>query len=129
MGIFSIFTGKIDAGKVFDTVSRGVDKLNFSEQERATMNANLADKLAEYAKDTLSESTVRSQTRRYVSIAVVSVYLLLVLLTVVLALIGRSDQYVNQLVTDSTLTTGFVMVLAFFFGGYYLKQISLTKGK
>lgn len=121
------FKGKLDAQNVFDTVSRGVDKLAFTDQERATMNAQLAEKLAEYAKDSLSESTTRSQTRRFVSIAVVTVYLLLVLLTVVLALMGKSDQYVNQLVTDSTLTTGFIMVLAFFFGGYYLKQISLKR--
>ena len=125
---FKLFKGRLDASEVFNTISNGVDKLAFTDQERAAMNLQIADKVAEYAKDTLAESTVRSYTRRFVSIAIVSVYLVLVLAAVVLSLFNAPNTAnLLQFVTDSPLTTGFIMVLAFFYGGYYLKHINLKK--
>ena len=122
MGVLD-FISKINPQKAFDTVAKGVDKLNFSNQERAALNVALADKVAEYAEKTLSENTVRSKTRRLISYVIVFAYIALVVYS-----LFTDQSYVQELVKDSALQTAFIMVLAFFFGGYYIKQINF-KGK
>ncbi|MBE9468968.1 MAG: hypothetical protein IMY72_11715 [Bacteroidetes bacterium] len=125
--MIKLFKGKLDAGKVFDTISSGVDKLAFTQQEKSELNMLLADKVAVFAKDTLSESTVRSKTRRFISISIISTYLLMLLLLVVLSLLKVEVSTIKELIFDSPLSSGFIMVLVFFFGGYYLKGFSLKK--
>lgn len=124
-----LFKGKINANKAFDTIANGIDKLAFTNEERAELNIKLADKVAEYSKETLSENTHRSKTRRFASICIISIYLILVLTLVVLSFFENiNTDIIKELVSDSPLTTGFIMVLAFFYGGYYLKRIGF-KGK
>lgn len=118
-----LFTGKLNAGEVFETLANGVDKLNFSSQERAKQNELLADKVAEFAKDSLGESTVRSQTRRSVSIMIIISYLLIVFGYVAVKLLKFENiEFLEKIITDSPLSTGFTLVITFFFGGYYLRN-------
>ena len=104
------------------TSEKRIDKLVFTNEERAKFNLLMADKVAEYAKDTLSESTIRSKTRRFISICIISTYLILVFALVVLSVFSIKNTIIQTLVLNSPLTTGFIMVLAFFFGGYYLQS-------
>ena len=122
MGVLD-FLGKLNPQKTFDTIAGGIDKLNFSNQERAALNMQLADKVSEYAEKTLGENTVRSKARRTISYIVLGVYMAIVIYSIFV-----DDVYVKELVKDSAIQTGFIMVLAFFFGGYYIKQINF-KGK
>lgn len=116
----------LKADKVFDTVSRGVDKLAFTSQEKSELNMKLADKVAEFTKDSLNESTIRSSTRRFVAKIVITVYLFLVILYVLLTVMGYPTAELKEMVTESPLTTAFVMVLVFFFGGYYAKSLGIN---
>ena len=125
--VMGIFKGKVSAQKVFDTVANGVDKLAFTNEERSDLNLKIADKVAEFANNSLSENTLRSKTRRFVSIAIVGVYLLLSLVLVGLSFTEHNTELLSTLLFDSPLSTAFIMVLAFFFGGYYLKGISLKQ--
>lgn len=133
MGLKAIVTGMfgkstLDVNNVFDKVSGGIDKLNFSNQERAAYNKEAADALAMFTKETLSESTDRSVTRRWIALAITAVYMLMSMCCMVLAFF---DQEKAKLLLDVSsalsLDTAFIMVLAFFFGGYYLKLIAQKK--
>lgn len=128
-----LFTGKLNAGEVFETLANGVDKLNFSPQERAKQNELLADKVAEFAKDSLGESTVRSQTRRSIAIMIIISYLLITFAYIAVKLLNFQDiDFFETILTDSPIATGFILVIAFFFGGYYLrnfKNFSLNRKK
>ena len=118
------FLSKLNPQKSFDTIAGGIDKLAFTQQERADLNVLLADKVADYAKDTLSENTVRSKARRLIAYCIVFVYL-----SVLIAGIFIDNEHLRLLATNSPIQTAFIMVLAFFFGGYYLKGISPTRIK
>lgn len=124
-----LFKGAVSAEKVFDTITSGVDKLAFTQEERSDMNKLLADRIADFAKETLEENSIRSIARRYVAIAVTSVFLFLTLLYVAMQMAGQAVGEIKELLFDSPLSTAFIMVLAFFFGGYYAKSFSLLKKK
>jgi len=116
--------GGLSADKVFDSVANGVDKLVFTQEEKAILNTELAEKLAEYAANTLSENTIRSKARRFISYLIVASWLLAAFVDV---FINNAD--LTYLWKESDLATGFLMVLLFFFGGYYFQHILNMKKK
>lgn len=123
----NVFGGStLDAGKVFDTVAKGIDNLGFTEQERANFTKDMAEGLAKYTIETLGESSDRSKTRRDIAIMIVSLYLLTFVVALVM-LLGFSDtnsvKMIIELANEMNLSVGFLMVLAFFFGGYYLQNL------
>lgn len=132
MSIFNTIKGMIspsslDAGKVFDTVSKGIDQLAFTPEEKAVYNKEAADALAQFTKDTLGESTDRSRTRRQIALVIVFLYLVLGLCCIALAFVNiEKAKLLKDLISALSLDTAFVMILAFFFGGYYLNML---KGK
>jgi hypothetical protein len=127
MALKNIFKGKIDAQSTFDTIASGIDKLAFTQEERSDFNKMLADKTAEFYASSLSESTIRSKTRRFIAIAVIVNVFLVFWLCVGLAFFGKDISIILKLSEGFSLSTAFIMVLAFFFGGYYLKGVSLKK--
>lgn len=133
MSLKTIFTGMfgkstLDVNNVFDKVSGGIDKLNFSNQERAGYNKEAADALALFTKETLNESTDRSRARRMIAIAITAVYMLMSICSMVMAMFSPDKAKLLLDVSSSlNLDTAFIMVLAFFFGGYYLKLIAQKK--
>ena len=130
MSILNFIKGKVDVGKVVEDVSSGIDKLAFTKEEKAEFNLTVANKLAGFVENTLSENTIRSKTRRHVALLVTYTFLILVLAAIVLHFINPEDsKFIADLVKDSPVSTAFVMVLAFFFGGYYMRGISINKKK
>ena len=119
---------KLNVNNVFDKVSNGIDKLAFTAQEKATYNKEAADALAQFTKDTLSESTDRSKTRRQIALIITAIYMLMAISCMVLAFINKDNAKLLLDVSSALqLDTAFIMVLAFFFGGYYLKQMTVKK--
>ena len=107
-------------------VDLGGDVLKFADKFSLTRKEK-AEGLLEYYKTTLGENTLRSKTRRFIAILVVANYLLLINLSIALSILDfkeKADFVFNT--ANTSLWTAFVMVLAFFFGGYYLNQL---KGK
>ena len=116
-----LFSKPIDSNKVIDFVAGAMDRINFTDQERAVHNLKMADAVAKFAAETLSESTDRSVTRRYLAIIIVTLYLVLVLGVIALAFFDPTRaKMVMDIMAGYHLTTAFIMILAFFFGGYYL---------
>ena len=100
-----------------------IDDSKFTDEERARFNIQLADATAEFAKNTLSENTIRSQARRH--IAVLSIYFFYGLF-LLLAVLWKFDpewfKATKDLATEFNFPIAFVMIMAFFFGGYYLNK-------
>jgi hypothetical protein len=123
-----LFSKPIDPNKVIDFATGSLDRLNFTNQERADYNAKQADSLAKFVELTLNESTDKSVTRRYLSIIIVSIYLVIVLATIALAMIVPEKAKIVMDVCDAYyMQTAFIMVLAFFYGGYYISGIIKQK--
>ena len=96
----------------------------FTKEERAKLNMTLADKVASFAEKTLSENTIRSKSRRLIAYVIILAWVLAAFLDI---WIDNID--LTYLWKESALKTAFIMVLAFFFGGYYMKQIEINKKK
>jgi hypothetical protein len=124
-----LFKGKVDVGNVVDSVISAGDKLVFTKEEKAEFNKEMADKLAQYTKDTLSENTIRSKARRFIAILIISNAVITFWVCAYLQLRGIDPKFILELFLGVFGSTSVVMVLAFFFGGYYAKGISLVKDK
>lgn len=130
MGLLNLFKGKIDVGRVVDKLADGADTLRFSNEERAEFNLKMADRLAEYAKDTLSENTIRSKARRHIALIVVYAFIILLIAAIVLHFVDpEKSKFLIEIISGFPISTGFIMVLAFFFGGYYLKNAPFINKK
>ena len=123
----NVFGGStLSADKVFTSVAKGIDNLGFTEQEKATFTKEMAEGLAKYTIETLGESSDRSKTRRDIAIMIVSLYLLTFIVALVMLLVFRDTNAVKmiiELANEMNLSIGFLMVLAFIFGGYYLQNL------
>ena len=123
----NIFGGStLSADKVFTSVAKGIDNLGFTEQEKATFTKEMAEGLAKYTIETLGASSDRSKTRRDIAIMIVSLYLLTFIVALVMLLTSKdltSVKMIIELANEMNLSIGFLMVLAFFFGGYYLQNL------
>ena len=100
-----------------------VDDKNFTDEERARFNTKIADSVAEFAKSTLSENTERSKARRLISI--VSVYFFYFLIIALIVLWKFDSAWYDaslKLIIDFKLPIAFIMIMAFFFGGYYTNK-------
>lgn len=116
-----LFKGRLDISKAFETVTGGVDKAIFTPEERADLNKGVAQAQVNYIKTTVSENSIRSVTRRYLSVGIVGVFLLL-LIAAAVAFPFSADYAKFLLDLALTLNTLVMMVAAFFFGGYYAKK-------
>jgi len=127
MGIVGkIFGNSNTVDKVIDNAARIADNMKFSEQERARMNVELAEALAKHAESTMAESSDRSVTRRYISVALITLYVVIVLLVIGFNVAGYMDkaQQVVNACKEMYLDVAFVMIVAFFFGGYYASSLT-----
>lgn len=100
-----------------------IDDSKFTDEERARFNIKLADSVADYAKSTLSENTERSKARRHISI--VSLYFFYFLVVALLVLWKFDPEWFQaslDLIIEFKLPTAFIMIMAFFFGGYYVNK-------
>ena len=125
-----IFTKPIDVNKAIDFVAKSADNLNFTNQERAKLNAELAENLAKHVEATVDESTDRSVTRRYIAVVIITLYVCIAVAVLLLYAFGV-DAVAKQIVEITNvleLDTAFIMILAFFFGGYYINKLGF-KGK
>jgi len=129
MGWFkSIIKGGIDIGDTANNLLSKLDDSKFTEQEKAGYNKQMADATAEFYKLTLNENTVRSRTRRKIAIMIIKNYLVVLWLFV---LLWGANQFTTleidlnmliEIIKLFNIVTAFIMILAFFFGGYYAQK-------
>ena len=83
MGLFSFLSGNTKSvEKVVDAGISGLDKLFFTEEEKADYNNKLQELHLEFVKITANESTSQSISRRMICLPVVYVWLLLTVVSV-----------------------------------------------
>jgi uncharacterized membrane protein (DUF485 family) len=100
--------------KLVGDVTKMIDDSKLTTQEKA-------DATAQFVKDTLSENTERSKTRRSIAVETIRFFYLLIIFMIIS---WRFDpewfNAVKALVIEFKLPIAFIMIMAFFFGGYYL---------
>ena len=123
----AFFKGKrID--KAMDSAIKGIDALFFTKEEKAEQSIKVANAQVEYLKTTLSENSARSLTRRYLALAIIGVFLLLVLAAGTVYLIDQEySRFLFELA--KSLNTLVMMVAGFFFGAYMIGSHLWGKGQ
>lgn len=129
MGLLNLFSGKkkLDGQKVFDDVSSGIDKLFYTNEEKADQAQKAVDTYLEWYRLTLNENSARSITRRYLAIMFASVYLLLLVGSAVAKIFN--DAYATHLWDLSKTLGPYVGGIMGFYFMYYGVQSILKDSK
>lgn len=124
-----IFKGKLDINKSVETVTSAMDKIFFTDEEKADHFIKIADKTVEFYGKTLDENTVRSKTRRAIAIMIIAFSIVTMLFWLVMGYLGKDTSYITEAILTFNMPMVFITVVAFFFGGYYMKNISLRSDR
>lgn len=117
----SLLGGKVGVEKVFDSVSKGIDNLGFSQQEKA-------EGVKDFVKETLSENSQRSKARRQISKVFLYYYLLLASASIAAVIIDVDiAKSIIEIVRAYNLGWAFLAIIGFYFGGYYLPKVGRQK--
>ena len=124
----ALFSSKKVVDTAMDTVSdirSGIDKIWFTDEEKADMHLKASELILERVKLAVNESSIRSMTRRIIAVSVV---LIVEFLTVVLAagiLLGLKKEKLDALWTLIRFwSTPLAIVLAFYLGYYGLTSLA-----
>lgn len=117
--------GEKNAELARDTV-RGVgtwiDERDFTAEEKSKANMELAVKYAQYADQTLQENTVRSKTRRSLSLMIIRTEIVILLLSAAVFQVSPEwSEYLYKIAVESPLGLLTLGVGAFFFGTHLLR--------
>jgi len=112
------FLGKKSIDTIIGGAVKGIDKLIFTNEEKAEFNKTMADQMLEYTKSTIGENSTRSFTRRIIAFAIMGTYILLVLSA---GAVYKWDMTYSAFLFElsKSQSTLAMMVSVFFFGGYY----------
>lgn len=114
--IASVFKGNLDVQEVFTTVSKGIDNLHLSDQEKA-------DSVKEFVKDTLSENTERSKARRAIAKFIIYNYFAVFWVALVSVFVNpEATKLIIEIAGAFSLGYAFLAIIAFYFGGYYFRK-------
>lgn len=135
MSLLSIFRRPKTIDDVFDRenghlakVGGWVDGLNFSQQERAEMNAGIAAGVRQFAVDTLSENTDRSKARRNIAEFWMQFYGLMIFMCGMTYPIDPEWSRVWLTLCTSVSVAGLVASISiFFFGSHALAKYEKDK--
>ncbi|BDD10871.1 hypothetical protein FUAX_40870 (plasmid) [Fulvitalea axinellae] len=120
MGLFG--KKNLDAQKMFDTVTSGIDKMFYTNEERAEADMERVRAHTEYVKGTLEENGTRSVTRRYLAVMIMAVFLGLVVGAVAAYPFDREyAKFIFEVATS--IFTLAMMVAAFFFGSHMIRNV------
>lgn len=126
--IKSLFTPKT-VNDVFDKDSgllkqagEWVGNFNFTDEEKSEASKAMIDSASEFVKQTLTESTERSKTRRWLAIQWVKIELFLVLLTCAIAPWDMElAKFYWSIAMSELMFWGTLSVIGFFFGSHMLR--------
>lgn len=128
MGLFSFLSSnKKTVDKVVDGAISGIDKIFYTNEEKADARRKLAEGVQEFVKSTLDENTARSRTRRVIAIMIMGVFLILIIAAAVAYPFDEAySNFLFEIVGD--MSTFALMVAAFFFGAHMLGR-NIIPGK
>ncbi len=111
----------IDIDKGIGHIASGLDKLNFSPQERAGHNLKVLNLALDFMKENKDQNSIRSVARRTIAVLWIRFYLLMILGSLVafyfdkIKLAEMMKEYVVL------MGTGTLVILGFFFGVHLLR--------
>ena len=135
MGLFNIKLGKKTTEKAVDVIgdvtkgiTKGLDVLAFTKEERAELNFKIGEQVTNFVKMTMEESTARSKTRRY--IAITFIYLFALLLVAGAVAFKFDKEFSEFLLSLAREQSNIVLSIVLFYFGYYgLQKIIPEKKK
>jgi len=99
-----------------------IGNFQFTDEEKSEANKAMIDSASEFVKQTLTESTVRSKTRRWLAIQWVKIELFLVLLSCAVAPWNmKLAEFYWSIAMSELMFWGTMAVLGFFFGTHMLR--------
>ena len=126
-GLFNT-ANKLDPQQTFNTISSGVDKLFFTNEEKSDAAKQAWDQWIEWYKLNSDENSARSKTRRILAIMFAAIFLFLLLCSGAVYLINET--YANFLFELSKSIFPLVSgILLFYFGYYGVNSIIKTNSK
>ena len=116
-------SGPEAANKVLDAGIAGIDKLVFTDEEKADLMAKMGENWLELQKTLGEETTVRGVTRRILAVMFSAAYLTLSLGAV--AVWKWDKEYADFMwdIANGTYGTITLTVVAFYFGPYFIQQL------
>lgn len=132
MGLFDIFTGKkaVDtAEKVLDAGISGIDKIFYTEEEKAETRLKMGDIWLKTQEALAGESSARSVSRRIIAWSVVWHTLLAFDVCLLLVIFDKEEKIksVVELVGIFQLGWAFVAVIVFYFGTHIMGKLGRGK--
>jgi hypothetical protein len=120
MGLLSWITGESKAAeKAIDGVTNGLDAMFFTDEEKSVANQKVLDFKLKWAQATSGQNLAR----RYISLLVVALWVLLVVLTVFLKLIGsESSDFVFNILKD-IVNNPFMLIIGFYFAAHIARGL------
>lgn len=116
----TVVNGAVDLVK---GIRKMVDDTKFTSEEAARMNIEAANAISQFAKDTLTENTDRSKTRR--QIATFYIYFFCGLVVSVIGIWKFESEWAEfalKIIDQLSLGWAFIAVIAFFFGAHLMRQ-------
>lgn len=131
MNLFGwLMAGPAAAEKVLDGAISGIDKIVYTEEEKADLRAKLGDQWIELQKTLGEETTVRGVTRRILAVMCVGVYIFLSLFCVA---VWKFDKLYADFIWEvaNAGQYGYITltIVAFYFGPYFLEKLLGKKGE
>lgn len=123
MGVANFLFGKSStASRVIELGASGLDKLNFSEQERAQYHIELQKLHLNAIEHAASESTAQSISRRMICLPVVYLWLFFIVIHVVRDLFGFGASEAIALVIDE-LGIAALAAIGFYVGRHIVQPV------
>lgn len=97
--------------------------MNFTEEEKAEMNAKMVEGVGSFVKMTLSENTERSKTRRDVAVMWIKVQLAMLLIVFIAAPLDMAiAEFYLSIAFGTVMVGGTLSIIGFFFGAHMLSS-------
>lgn len=135
MGLLSFLSGAKQADKLLDIgdkatsgIINGVDKMFYTAEEKSEAAQKITDTYLEFLKTTLSESSVRSITRRIVAVMIMALFSAAFLFTVAAWKLDREwAEFCLKTTSEFGVGNLTLMVAVFFFGTHALASFVRRK--
>lgn len=113
------FLKKINPMAVFETAAKGIDAAIYTKEEKALFQKELMNKQLEFIQSTASENSIRSYSRRILSMGIMFLYISLYIGSAIAYCFNQDlARYWKTLAMEQN--TLVLMVAGFFFGAYMI---------
>jgi hypothetical protein len=116
-----------DISKLIDYTASGLDKLFFTDQEKANVSLQTMEMHLRLVEITMNESSIRSITRRILAWLIMGGFLFLIFFSAIV--FKLSPEWAAFVFKCAGQTYELVLMVGFFYFGYYAVSSIVTKAK